>query len=88
MQPYQEEYISNIKQAADLAAWKKPDGLTFEQYAALLLENEERITQASKRSMELLRGGLFPVLDNLLSADAATLEELEEFSSRLYDGRT
>lgn len=88
MQPYQEEYIANITQLAALAAWKKPDGLSFEQYAARLLEDEERIAQAAKRSMELLRSGLFPVLDNLLSADASTLKELEDFSSRLYNGQT
>ena len=88
MQPYQEEYIANIKQIASLTAWKKPDGLSFQQYAGRLLEDEERIVDTAKRSMELLRSGLFPVLDNLLSADAATLDELEEFSSRLYNGQT
>lgn len=88
MQPYQEEYIANIKQIASLTAWKKPDGLSFQQYAGRLLEDEERIVDTAKRSMELLRSGLFPVLDNLLSADAATLDELDEFSSRLYNGQT
>ena len=87
MQPYQEEYIENLKRIAVLAAWKKPDGLPFDAYVRRLLDDEALMEQTAKRNMELLRGGLFPVLDDLLAAGSSELEELEEFSFQLFNGQ-
>lgn len=88
MQEYQQEYLDNLAQIAALAAWEKPDGLPYEAYAARLRENEARREETVKRNMELLRGNLFPVLDDLFQCGEETVKELEEFSFRLYDGRT
>lgn len=87
MQGYQQEYLDNLAQIAALAAWEKPDGLPFEAYAAQLRESEAQRLEKVKRNMELLRGCLFPVLDDLFQCGEETVAELEEFSSRLYDGR-
>lgn len=87
MEPYQEEYIENLTQIASLTAWKKPDGLSFEAYARRLRENEALREEKAKRNMELLRGRLFPMLDDLFHCGAETIAGLEEFSFQLYDGR-
>lgn len=87
MQAYQQEYLDNLAQIAALSAGEKPDGLPFEAYAARLRESEARRVEIVARNMELLRGSLFPVLDNLFQCGEETVAELEEFASRLYDGR-
>lgn len=87
MQPYQEEYIANLRQIAAFAQWKMSDQTSFNAYCAQLHEYEAMSRQIAKRSMELLRGRLFPVLDELFQADAGTVQELEEFSSQLYNGQ-
>lgn len=86
MQPYQEEYLSNLSQIAELTKQKAPGDASFEEYAAQLLENEARVERLVSRSMELLRGRLFPILDDLYVADEETVEELEEFSLSLFNG--
>lgn len=87
MQPYQQEYLDNLAQIAALAAWETPDGLPFEAYAARLRENEGQRLELAGRNMELLRGCLFPVLDDLFQCGEETVAELEAFAARLYDGR-
>lgn len=87
MQPYQEEYIANLRQIAALTQRKKPGRASFEAYRAQLHDCKIQAGQIAKRNMELLRGRLFPVLDELFQADAGTVQELEEFSSQLYNGQ-
>ena len=87
MQPYQEEYIANLRQIADLTQWKKPEQTSFEEYCAHLRRSEIQAAQMAKRNVELLRSCLFPELDELFQADAGTVCELEEFSAQLYDAR-
>ena len=83
MQPYQEEYLANLREVTALSAWRGREGLSFDAYAARLRENEARVEQLARRDMELLRGQFFPLLDNLFAADGAALEDLEEFAARL-----
>ncbi len=87
MQPYQDEYIANLKEISTLTARQKPRGLSFEEYLKELLENRERAQQLSKRNMELLRNNLFPVLDHLFAAGDKVCSELQEFAGRLLSGR-
>lgn len=87
MQAYQQEYLDNLARIAALAAGEKPDDLPFEAYAAQLRKNEARQEETVKRNMELLRGCLFPVLDDLFQCGEETVAELEAFSFRLYDGQ-
>lgn len=84
MQPYQEEYIANLKDIAALAARKKTEGCSFEEYHSKLVKNRERIEEKAARNMELLRQELFPLLDHLPEADAEALQELQEFAGRLF----
>lgn len=88
MQPYQEEYLANLRRFPALTQRKRPEGLGFEQYSAQRLEDSGRIAQMSERNMALLREGLFPMLDDLFHAGPAQLRELDEFSFHLFNGVT
>ena len=83
MQPYQEEYIANLREIAALTTGKKPEGMSFEAYEARLRRDEAQAEARMRRNMELLRGWLFPALDNLFEADEETLQELEAFAAGL-----
>ena len=87
MQAYQREYLDNLTQIAALAAWKLPEGLSLGAYAARLRDSEARQEELARRNMELLRGSLFPVLDDLFQCGEETVAELEEFSFQLFDGQ-
>jgi len=87
MQPYQDEYIANLKEIAKLTARQKPNGRSFEEYLSELLQYRERVHQLSKRNMELLRNSLFPVLDHLFETGDKVLSELQEFAGKLLHGR-
>lgn len=84
MQPYQEEYITNLKDIAVLAARKKTDGRSFESYQEELKTSRRQIDQKVERNMELLRGELFPLLDHLPEAKEEQLQELQEFAGQLF----
>lgn len=84
MQPYQEEYIANLRDIAALAARKKTEGRCFEAYQDQLLRNRAQIERKVARNMDLLRKHLFPLLDHLPDADEAALEELQEFAGKLF----
>lgn len=87
MQAYQQEYLDNLAQLAGLAAWEKPEaGQSYGDYAARMQQNEARQRELTARNMELLRGCLFPVLDDLFQCDDAAVAELDAFSFRLFDG--
>ena len=83
MRPYQEEYIANIREIARLTGRRKPEGLTAEEYAVRLRQNEALAREKVRRNMELLRGELFPTLDHLFEQDAGELAALTEFASCL-----
>ncbi len=83
MQPYQEEYIANIKEIAALSAHVAADGLSFSDYETQLRNREELVEQKSRRNMELLTHGLFPVLDDLFEAGEEECRELDSFASQL-----
>lgn len=87
MQPYQEEYIANLKDIATLMAHNSPHGYSYETY----LENSNRdklhITEKTQRNVDLLRDGLFPILDHLFEATDEEVKELEDFSNALIGGK-
>lgn len=87
MQDYQEEYLANLRRFDALSQRCRPEGLGCEEYTARLLDRRAEILRLSRRNMELLRAGLFPLLDDLFRADERLVQELEDFSFQLYDGR-
>ncbi len=88
MQPYQEEYLANLRQFAALSSGLPPEELPPEAFLAGAAQRQAQVTRLVRRNIELLRSGLFPTLDHLFSAGAEELEELRTFSFQLYDGRT
>lgn len=87
MQPYQEEYIANLKDIAVLAARKNPDCHSFEAYRGTILENRSLIMTKINRNIELLREGVFSLFDRLFEASPEELAELEEFASQLLSSQ-
>lgn len=89
MQPYQEEYIANLKEIVMLmAACKKEDmkDLSFAEYYARFMQNKEAAEKKAARNMKLLRENLFPILDHIFDADQAALDNLQEFAGQLLNG--
>ena len=87
MQPYQEEYLDNVRRFNALIQRPRRSGLSFEAYLARALADREEILRLSRRNMELLRTGLFPSMEGLYGWEPQQVAELEEFSFQLYDGR-
>lgn len=87
MEPYQEEYISNIREIITLTPRRSPSDGSLEDYAHRLAEEAVRREMLTERNMELLRSRLFPTLDGLFQADGETLANLEEFAGALLHGR-
>lgn len=87
MQPYQEEYITNLKDIAALAAHKTLDCHSFDTYCETLLQNRSLIETKINRNIALLRDELFLLFDRLFEAKAEELAELEEFAQKLLDGK-
>lgn len=84
MQPYQEEYIENLKDIAALSAHVKPRDSSFTAYQAELLKRRSHVEEKAVRNMRLLRTKLFPLLDHLPEADEEELWDLQEFSEKLF----
>lgn len=87
MQPYQEEYIANLKDIAVLATRKNLDCHSFETYRKTLLQNRSLIETLINRNIALLRDELFPLFDRLFEAQADELADLEEFAQNLLNGK-
>ena len=88
MQPYQEEYLDNVRRFNALSLHTRRSGLDFDAYLARALADREEILRLSRRNMELLRTELFPSMEGLYGWEPHQVAELEEFSFKLYDART
>ncbi|MCI9338110.1 MAG: hypothetical protein HFH93_11335 [Lachnospiraceae bacterium] len=88
MQPYQEEYIANLKKNSELTDPGYRDRQSFEAYLERQLLYKGQREKIVERNMALLRENLFPLLDRLYEADPKELLELREFAATLFDGRT
>jgi len=84
MQSYQEEYIANIKEITSLTARRKPEDVSFDSYVERLLRDESRRGEIAARNMELLRSGLTPAMEHILTAKEQDLRDLEAFAAALY----
>ncbi len=87
MQPYQEEYIQNLKEMITLAERKMAAGCSFEEYQERLSEERQKKKEIAERNRNLLRENLFPLFDNLFDAKEEEMSGLEEFAKLLLDGK-
>ncbi len=86
MRPYQEEYISNLKEGIALS-WSGQEIPSFQEYLTQAEAQKQRAEERAKRNMRLLREELFPVLDHIYDADEEDIRGLEEFAGQLLSGR-
>ena len=87
MEPYQEEYIANLREIAALSPRRQPSEETLADYTGRLSRDRARQRQLAARNMVLLRENLFPVLDNLPQARPQAMEDLRQFAAALIQGR-
>ena len=85
MLDYQEEYIANAKEAANLFVCSCPADVDFDTWLAERRAAEERIRALRERSTALLSAHLFPALDSLHGAAAERLQELAAFADQLMN---
>ena len=87
MEPYQEEYIANLREIAALSPRRQPSEGTLADYTDRLRRDRARQKQLAARNMALLRENLVPVLDNLPEAGPQETEDLRQFAAALIQGR-
>ena len=87
MQPYQEEYIANLKEIAVLASRRQTHAHSLTAYQEKLYQDRQQLEYQINRNMELLRDGLFPLFDRLFEAHPDELADLEEFAAALLNGK-
>lgn len=87
MQPYQEEYIANLKDITLLSSQRQTSNQSLSDYLERLQHDRSRLEEKINRNIELLRDGLFPLFDRLFETPCEELEELEEFAGTLINGK-
>ncbi|MDE7185765.1 MAG: hypothetical protein K2O40_15180 [Lachnospiraceae bacterium] len=87
MQPYQEEYIANLKEITALASRSQTTSYSLSEYQEKLQHDRSLLEEKINRNIKLLRDGLFPLFDRLFEAPPEELAELEEFANALLNGK-
>lgn len=87
MEPYQEEYIANLREITALTPRRRRSEGTLADYTDRLRRDRARQRQLAARNMALLRENLFPMLDNLPQASPRETEDLRQFAAALIQGR-
>lgn len=85
MEPYQEEYIANLREIGALSHRRQLSGEMPADCRLSRIRTRQR--QLAARNMVLLRENLFPVLDNLPQAGPQVMEDLRQFAAALIQGR-
>lgn len=86
MQPYQEEYIANLKKIAKLSVYKGDENTSFEESLKGIRQRKRQTEEIGKRNVALLREGLLPTLDHIYDADMQDISDLREFAGQLLGG--
>lgn len=87
MQPYQEEYIANLKEIMTPLSGNGQERLSFEEYVDCVEQKVQRTEEKAKRNMALLREELFPMLDHIFEAGEEEILQLRDFAGQLLKGR-
>ncbi len=86
MQPYQEEYIANLKDIT-VPAGKGAVPSSFGEWMTWMERHKKAADEKAERNMKLLREELFPVLDHIFEAEEEEISQLGEFAGHLLAGR-
>lgn len=87
MQPYQKEYIANLKDITTLPSRSQTPVQSFATYEEKLQRARCLLEEKINHNIELLRDGLFPLFDRIFEAQPTELTELEEFANALFNGK-
>ena len=82
MRPYQERYLARLgtmRQEADLSV----ERVGAEAFVDVVRQASEETRQLVEEGTQLLRGELFPLLDDILSASPEELQDLVDFADKL-----
>ena len=88
MLPYQEQYIQNTKEISRLKDSPNAPRESFEAWTRAREERETRIGALRRDNIRILNDALFPRLDDLHSASAGEIADLEAFAAALMDWKT
>ena len=88
MLPYQEQYIQNTREIAELSRFYSSHALSFDAWYDQQRQALERMNRLKKENAALLSAHLFPALDDLFSAPPEALAELSAFADQLMDWKT
>lgn len=86
MRAYQEKYIQNLNEVYQLNAPPKEFPESAAAYMAQRAQRVRRVRELSEENTALLRQELFPLLDNIASADGEDIANLEDFAAHLVSG--
>lgn len=87
MRRYQEIYLENAKKVVKLLQHAELQGLPGEEVNRRLRERSRMIREMRKENTAILREMLFPLLDDILTAEEEEVQALEEFADRLMRER-
>lgn len=88
MQPYQEQYVNNIREIAGKYALIACAPSDYEIWYARQREDWDRVNALREENIALLRDRLFPTLDDLHAATEEEIAELTAFGDVLMDWST
>ncbi len=88
MRQYQQKYIDNIREIAQLSNFYSVPADDFDAWYAHHSASRRRINDLRSENIRLLSTYFFPVIDNLYSASEEELMDLTEFSLQLMDWTT
>ncbi len=85
MKPYQEEYLALLRSVTEFSG-SLADRRDPESFSKAAWEANHAARAAVERGTQLLREGLFPVLDNILGAPEEEVRSIEAFAGKLMTG--
>ena len=88
MQPYQRQYIENVREIMRLSDFYSVPRTDFSSWYSAEKANSTHMAELKQENIELLNRYLFPTLDALHEADDACIDELILFADTLMDWKT
>ncbi len=88
MQDWQETYIRNVREVAEIRQLFSVEEPDFDVWYAEYRSREERLQVLKAENTALLSTHFFPLLDELHSASPETIADLEAFGDVLMDWKT
>lgn len=86
MRAYQKAYVENLKELANLYSFSGKIPADISLFLEKHRQIVSRVRELVQENTAMLRQNLFPVLDDIVSAEAEEVADLEEFAAELGQG--